>query len=85
MDDFVLTAHAAQMARERGLELEWIGLALREPSVTRPDVRDANLTHVFRRFPQAGNRMLRVVFVSASEPPRVITVFLDRKASRELP
>ncbi len=85
MDAFSLTVHAAQMAKERGIKEEWISFVLRDPGVTKPDERDGNLTCVFRRIPEAGNRMLRLVIDSAQNPPRVITLFFDRKASREMP
>jgi hypothetical protein len=85
MEAFLLTVHATQMARERGIQDEWIRLVLRDPCITKPDERDEKLTCVFRRIPENGNRMLRLVIDSAQNPPRVITLFFDRKASREMP
>jgi hypothetical protein len=85
MEDFSLTAHAAQMARERGIKFEWIRTVLENPGTTLPDARDENLTHVLRRIPEHGNCMLRLVIDSARMPIRVITLFFDRKASREMP
>jgi hypothetical protein len=85
MEEFVLTVHAAQMAQERGIKYEWICMVLRDPSATHPDVGDVKLTHVLRRISDYGNRMLRLVIDSTQNPPRVITLFFDRKASREMP
>jgi len=50
-----------------------------------PDARDEKLTHLLRRIPEHGNRMLRLVIDSTQNPTRVITLFFDRKASREMP
>ena len=85
MEEFVLTVHATQMARERDIKDAWIRIALRDPCATTPDERDGNLTCVSRRIPENGNRMLRLVIDSAQNPPRVITLFFDRKASRGMP
>jgi hypothetical protein len=85
MELFVLTAHAAQMVRERCIEDGWIWEVLAEPAVVLPDARDLTLSHLLRRIPENGDRMLRVVIDSTQIPRRVITLFFDRKASRELP
>ena len=85
MEEFSLTAHAVHMAGERGIKDEWIRRVLCDPWVTHPDVRDEKLTHLLRRIPEHGNRMLRLVIDSTQNPTRVITLFFDRKASREMP
>lgn len=85
MSDYTLTAHAQQMCSERAIKPEWIQLALSDPAATQPDQRDPALTNKLRRIPENGGRVLRVVIDPAAIPPRVITLFFDRKASRELP
>ncbi len=85
MEAFTLTAHAAQMARERCIDQSWILLALLNPAMILPDPRDKVLIHKFRRIPDYGGRVLRIVIDSTQIPPRVITLFFDSKASREMP
>ena len=85
MEEFVLTAHASQMARERCIEMNWIRSVLATPTVVLPDSRDKLLSHMIRRIPENDGRALRVVVDSTQFPQRVITLFFDRKASRELP
>jgi hypothetical protein len=85
MSNFTLTAHAQQMCTERAIKLEWIRLTLADPTATQTDQRDPALTNKLRRIPENGGRVLRVVIDPAAIPPRVITLFFDRKASREMP
>ena len=84
MEIFVLTAHAAEMARERCIDLKWVHDVISDPAVTYPDLRDEELTHLLRKIPEMGGRALRVVIDSTRFPPRVITLFFDRKATREM-
>ncbi len=85
MNDYILTTHAQQMCAERAIKLEWIQLVLSDPDATQPDQRDKTLTNKLRRIPENEGRVLRVIFDPAAKPPRVITLFFDRKASREMP
>jgi len=85
MEPFLMTAHAAQMAKERSIRREWIQSVLDNPMATFPDARDKSLTHKVRRIPENGGRALKVVIDCTRFPPWVITLFFDRKASRELP
>jgi len=50
MEEFLLTVHAAQMARERGIKEEWIRIVLREPCLTIRDDRDEKLPTCFEEF-----------------------------------
>jgi len=81
----ILTAHARQMCFERAIKPEWIRLVLSGPAATQPDQRDPSLTNKLRRIPENEGRVLRVVIDPAANPPRVITLFFDRKSSREMP
>ena len=84
MGNYALTAHAAAMARERCIDLKWVAYVIAEPAVAYPDPRDGTLTHFLRKIPENGDHALRIVIDSAQLPPRVISLFFDRKATREM-
>ena len=82
--DWVPTAHASEMLKERGILAAWAS-ALAAPESVEPDRLDPSLQHALGRIPDHGNRVLRVVFDPSTSPVRLVTVFFDRKASRMQP
>ena len=67
---------------ERGIAIEWIEVALREPESVIADSDDPELYHALRRIPEFGDRILRVVFNQTSTPKRVVTAYFDRTPKR---
>jgi len=53
--------------------------ALTTPGVTEADPVDPDLEHRLARIPEFGDRVLRVIVNGRKTPPRVVTVFFDRR------
>ena len=69
------------MLKERGIDQELVLQTIAEPA--RIEQRDDGTIHYLKPIPEHGGRVLRVITCPQSQPPRVITVFFDRKARRE--
>ena len=81
----ILTKHAHDKIAFHGLNPAWIEATITNPEHTDRDPRDASLTRAWRRFPELGGRILRVVFRPAGTDIVVVTVTFDRGARRWLP
>ena len=69
------------MLLERGIAQEWVEIAVTSPEWTEPDTH-AGRSRAFRAIPEAGGKILRVVYSEANGEFRVITVFFDRNAKK---
>lgn len=69
--------HFAAMLIERGIKKEWAELALNSPD--RIEEKDDNTRHLIKRIPEFGNRWLRVIVNTTTEPEILITAFFDRR------
>ena len=78
-----LSKHAADVAAERGIALDWIVRTIRSPERTEADALDAALTHALAPVPEFAGRILRVVYNPGVQPWRVVTVYFDRAARRK--
>ena len=76
----ILSAHATVTLRERGLALEWIERTVQAPDASGPDPGQPALMRSFKRIPEAGGRVLRVVHRPQNSDMLVITAFFDRGA-----
>lgn len=76
------TKHAMLAMAERELPAEWAALTITAPDWIEPDGENPALTRSFKRIPQAGDRVLRVVHRDDGGDILVITAFLDRGAKR---
>ena len=76
--NFTLSQHATTATKERGIEHEWIRRTLDAPELVQPHESDPSLQYAFRRIPEFGNRVLRVVYNPSTTPHHVITVYFDR-------
>ncbi|HFE53786.1 MAG TPA: DUF4258 domain-containing protein [Bacteroidetes bacterium] len=74
------TEHALRVLEERNILREWVELTIAEPDYeeTKPD----GTRHYIRSIEAYGSRYLRVVVNERSEPPKIVTVFFDRRVSR---
>ena len=81
---FELTQHARDVMREREIPLEWVERAFSRAELV--EVSGTNLLQErrFRRIPEFGGRVLRVVVNTEFVPPRVVSVFFDRKMKGKL-
>ncbi len=73
----VFTAHARTMMHERMIQEDWVNSTVDFPD-TMEEKRDDE-RHYLKRIPQNGMRVLRVIVNPTTTPPRVITMFFDRR------
>ena len=69
---------------ERSINLDWLERVLANPERVEADNEHRDLRHALGRIPEHGNRVLRVVYNSAVEPVRVVTVYFDRTVRNKL-
>ena len=81
---FELTKHAKKVLAEREIPVEWLERTLAAPELVLSDPDDAAVERRYRRIPEFGGRVLRVVVNTAVEPNRVVSVFFDRKIKGKL-
>ena len=77
-----LSAHAREMLRERGISNEWLERAISAPESQERD-EEGNI-HLIKTIPEHGMRVLHVIVNPRSEPPKVVTLFFDRRLRRLL-
>ena len=74
-----LSDHAKARLAERNLDLRWVALTLTEPALVEPHPDDVDCRFAYRRIAEAEGRVLKVVYNTATEPWRVVTVHFDRR------
>ena len=81
---YELTRHARDVMRERKIRPEWLERVFWEPELVK--VGGSNPLHErrFRRIPEFGNRVLRVVVNTEFVPVRIVSVFFDRAMKGKL-
>ena len=62
---------------ERMIKEDWVLDTVTSPD--RSEVRQEEEKHYLKRIPEAGDKTLRVIVNPSASPPRVITVFFDRR------
>ncbi|MBO0738443.1 MAG: DUF4258 domain-containing protein [Alphaproteobacteria bacterium] len=81
----ILTAHARFRMAQHAINGAWVEAAVRQPERTALDPQNPALTRAWRRIPERGGRVLRVVFRPSGSDIVVVTVVFDRGARRWLP
>jgi len=77
--DYQLTQHAQDALEKRRIPRKWMEKALFSPEWTEPDSIDGDLEHRLAAIEEFQGRILRVIVNVAVDPPRVITVYFDRR------
>ncbi len=77
--DYELTQHASDTLEKRRIPREWMEQVLRKPEGTEKDRIDENLEHRLGRIADFENHVLRVIVNIKVTPPRVVTVYFDRR------
>lgn len=75
------SAHATTMLRERKIERGWVKRVLAGPDWQEPDP-DSPKRRPFGAVPEAGGKILRVVYTPSDGGGRVVTAFFDARAKR---
>ena len=78
--DIEFSGHARDMLHERNIPEEWVHQALRAPDRTATAAN--NTVHYIKAIAEREGRHLRVVVNPHVAPPRVVTVFFDRRLRR---
>ena len=74
----VYTEHALNAMAEREVSHDWVRQAVAAPDLRAPNPNDLDSEFFFRRAPEQGDRVLRVVVNTNAAPWRVVTVYFDR-------
>ena len=80
----VYTEHALNAMAEREVSPDWIRQAVTAPDLRAPNPNDPDSEFFFRRSPEQGDRVLRVVVNTNAAPWRVVTVYFDRSMQGRL-
>jgi hypothetical protein len=76
---YELSDHAQAVLEEREIATTWVIRVLTNPERTETDRSDPDLIHALGRITEREGRMLRVIYNAAVEPPRIVTVYFDRR------
>ena len=77
-DQVHFTDHAKHAISERNINISWIEETISNPEMRIPDPVDRTAERFYRKIPDKGNRVLRVVINTTTLPWRVVSVFFDR-------
>jgi hypothetical protein len=76
---YELSDHAIDVLAEREIATTWVVGVLAAPERTERDRSDPDLLHALGRIAERDNRVLRVVYNASMRPPRIVTVYFDRR------
>ena len=76
---YELTERARDALEKRRIEIVWMERVFDAPEATEADPVDPDLEHRLARIRECGNRILRVIVNGKTTPPRIVTVFFDRR------
>ncbi len=82
--NYELTQHARDVLQERHIPVEWMERVIAKPELVEPSATDSTVESRFGKFPEHGNRVLRVVINKAVVPERVVSVYFDRTMKGKL-
>lgn len=74
------TAHSQTVILERQIDRIWVERTIHEPDWRELDPSGPPTERRYRRIPECGDRILRVICLETDTEIRIITAFLDRKA-----
>jgi hypothetical protein len=76
---YEISEHARAVMLAREIETAWVVRVLKTPQRTEADRDDPALTHALGRIAERDDRVLRVVYNASVSPPRIVTVYFDRR------
>ena len=76
---YELSDHAMEVLAEREIVTAWVVRVLAAPERTERDRSDPELMHALGRIAERDGRVLRVVYNAVVQPPRIVTVYFDRR------
>lgn len=78
------STHALDAADRRGVQQEWALRTIEAPEEAQPDPGHRTWMRAFRRIPEFGGRVLRVVYEEQHGAIVIVTVVWDRNAGRRM-
>jgi len=81
MNELQLSTHAIQMLHERRIAEEWVWRVVKFPDSI--ELGDDHNLHYMKAILERGGRVLRVVVNEDVKPNRIVTIFFDRRLTRE--
>ena len=78
------TQHALLVLEERQIDASWVERTLTRPALREADPGDCALERFYAIVPERGERVLRVIADTSSQPWRVISAFFDRNMKGKL-
>ena len=78
------TRHALQAIEERNIQMHWIEETIATPDLRTNDPEDEELERFFKRIPEYGGRVLRVVVNTQESPWGVVSAFFDGRMKNRL-
>ncbi len=75
--------HAEDVILERQISVEWVSRTIKSPG--KVEEHSDGTVHYFARIAEREGRALRVVVKAGSSPPKVVTVFFDRRMKGRIP
>ncbi|MBD2234382.1 DUF4258 domain-containing protein [Phormidium tenue] len=74
-----LSHHAELRLAERKIELAWVALTVAEPALVEHHPEDPTCQCAYRAIPEAGGRVLKVVYNRTTNPWHIVTIHFDRR------
>ena len=75
--DLDISGHALTVVEERELDKQWVLRTVEAAELV--EAHDDGTKHYLLRIPERDDRVLRVVVNPMTVPPKVVTVFFDRR------
>ena len=75
--NFRISIHSKAVIQERKIELDWIETAIINPEKT--ILGDDGNMHYIKTINAFDNRKLRIVVNHSYKPPKIVTIFFDRR------
>lgn len=82
--DYTLSNHAKRVLIEREIPIAWVERTLAEPELRHFQQDNPAIERRFRRIPEFGGRVLRVVVNVSTQTNHVVSVFFDRSKKGKL-
>lgn len=81
---YSLSHHAEVRLAERKIEWAWVVLTVAEPALIESHPEDPTCQCVYRAIPEAGGRVLKVVYNRTTNPWHIVTIHFDRRMRGKL-
>ncbi len=78
--NYEFSEHAQDMLKERNIQESWVKRTLKKPD--KKEVKEDGTIHYIKSIEEYGGRYLRVVLNPYVDPPKIVTLFFNRRLGR---